>query len=260
MDRDTFDYFNLRGQIGDVLRDQSAAAQSQSPWRIINMLPNTLVLWTEQYQSGDPKFFTEIKSRETLVYSPDQFSDRDQLYVYYRYQGKLVPFMEPYMFRNIWKTIRVGAVTYSSEGGHGQVQASNWDLRGVWLNNCLPIPLDVYYRGRLAAQIGGYNGLSYMGGGASSLYFDNDREGLNFMDQITFKYSLPGDAGKYLFDVVIDDEQCLSMNIGVVSGGLWGPNPDNAVYRVDRPSYTGITYYLPIGRGNSVATNPYAPF
>ena len=133
-------------------------------------------------------------------------------------------------------------------------------MRGVWIHNRLAVQLDIQYHCILVAQVSGYNGIEYMGGGASSVYFDNSREGLNFNDEIEFQYSLPGIAGAKIFSVKIDDEQCMSMYVGVVSGGMWGPNPDNAVYRVNKPSYTGITFYIPIDGYHSRATNSRAAF
>jgi hypothetical protein len=255
-----FDYHHLRGLNGDVFRAVSAANQAQTPWTIKNMLPSALELWVEKDLSDDPRPFTVMQPQETREFPPDTFADRDQLYTYIRVGGKLFPFLRPYIFRDIWRTVHLGAVTYSSDGGHGEVQASHWNLRGIWLRNYLAFPLDVYYKGRLAVQLSAYNGIGYMGGGASEVYFDNDREGLNWGDEIEFSYSLPGRAGKNIFSVKIDDEQCLSMHIGVVSGGMWGPDPDNAVYRVDKPVHTGITFYVPAGGYRTRATNPLAPF
>ena len=185
--------------------------------------------------------------------------------MYYRHispggKDELIPFMQPYTIQSWQKDIRLGAVTYDTTDGHNITQASNWDMRGIWIRNRLPFPLDVYYKGNLMTQVFSYNGLEYMGGGASTIYFDNDRRGLNFMDEITFRYSLPGEKGKVLFSVVLDDEMCNEMFVGVVSGGIRGPDPDNAIYRINEPSYTGITYYVPIGGYESRATNPYAPF
>jgi len=260
------EYFRLRGQIDDVLRAQSTASQINVPWKLVNLLPTNLVIWKEGQFSDKAKYFTDLKPNETKTFSPGELKDKDVLYTYYRYKNekegiKLIPFLQPYIVRGMFKDIKFGAVTYSSDdGGHQTVQASNWDLRGVWIHNKLPIPLDVYYKGRLAAQIGGYNGLGYMGGGSSTIYFSNDREGLDFMDEINFKYSLPGKEGKNLFKVVLDDENCVSMFVGVVSGGFSGPNPDNSIYRIGQPSYRSVTNFLPYGNGNSVMTNPNTPF
>lgn len=255
----SFIYHHLRGQIGDVLREQSKVSQRNNSWVLKNKLPTQLVLYVEKYLSGDPIFFTELKPSQTIKFPPNTFADRDQLYTYVRVNGRLIPFLQPYMFREIRKTIYLGGVEYSSNGGNNQVKALNWDIRGIWIHNKLPFPLNVYYKGNLVAQINGNIGNTYLGGGGSTLYFDNSREGIDFGDQIEFGYTIPGSTEKKII-ATIDDEQCLEMYIGTVFGNMWGPDPDNSVYRIDKPVWTGITYYRPVGRYNSVITNPYAPF
>lgn len=259
------DFLNLAWENGDVLRYQSSLNQANAKWKLINMLPTKLELWTKKEFSDKVNFLSKIKPHQTLHFHPSKISGGEELFVYYRHKDKngkenLIPFMEPFTMRNWSKDIRIGAVVYSSTDGHGIVQASNWDMRGIWIRNKMPIPLDIYYKGNLMAQVFGYNGTNYIGGGASTIYFDNDRRGINFMDEIVFKYSLPGKEGKFLFSVVVDDEQCNEMLVGVVSAGFRGPNPDNSIYRIDEPDYTGITYYVPNGDYTSVATNPFAPF
>ena len=242
----SFEYSRLRDTNGDVLRNISAEMQRDVPWTLKNMLPVKLELWLEKYQSGDPRPFGILDEFETKVFPPSTFSVRDQLFTYIRVHGKLYPLLEPYMFRDIWKTVRLGAVTYDSGAGHSVVQASNWNMRGVWIHNRIRVPLDIYYKGNLVAQVSAYNGIEYMGGGASSIYFDNNREGLNFEDEIEFRSSVPG-HNKKLFSVTLDDQQCTQMYVGTVSGGLWGPNPDNAVHRVHKPVFTGVGFYVPAG-------------
>jgi len=257
----SFDYFHLRGTIDEVLRAQSAKNQCSKEWKIINMLPTNLELWSEKKWTGTAEPLTKIKARETLVFEPNKFSDGDQLYTYFRTpQGKLIPFLEPCSLRCIWKNVKLGAVVYRSTGGHLGEQASNWDMRGITLHNKMRIPLNVFYKGRLAAQISAYDGMSYMGGSASTVYFDNDRQGLNMWDKLTFSYSVPGLMNKELFTVTLDDVQMQDVHIGEVQGGETGPDPDTAAYSVDRPVWTGITYYIPTGRYNSRMTNPLAPF
>jgi len=257
--RGNFDYFHLRGTMDDVLRDRSARMQAGDEWTITNMLPTRLELWVEKRWSGDPKPFASIGPRETLKYSPSTFGNGDQLYTYYISENGKIPFLRPYVFRDIWKNIRLGDVTYRSTDGHLQTQASNWDMRGVWLHNKTAVPLDIYYKGRLAAQVFANDNMNYLGGSASSVYFDNDRQGLDFMDTITIKYSLPGKS-VYLYTIYLNDIQAQSINLGDVDGGIRGPDPDTFAYSVDRPVWTGITYYVPTGRYNTRATNPLAPF
>nr|QBK86226.1 MAG: hypothetical protein LCMAC102_00200 [Marseillevirus LCMAC102] len=259
MSHETFEYYRLRDTIDEVLRDRSVNQQRGDVWRIKNMLPTPLVLYWEKYLSGFPQKLCTIKPHEELTFQSNQFADRDQLYTYYEYEGQKIPFLQPYMFRELWKTITLGSVEYSSMDGHLQTQASNWDMKGVWLHNRLAFPIDVYYKGNLAAQMYAYDGMNYLGGSASSVYFDNDREGLDFLDTLEFKYSLPNHK-EDIFSATLDDIQCQSIYIGTVSGGMRGPAPDTFAYSVDRPVWTGITHYLPTGRYNSRMTNPLAPF
>lgn len=263
MDIGIFDYRHLRGTNGDVLREKSKAFQQNKEWLLINKTPTSLHLYLEKWQSGNPQFFTILAPREKRKFSPETFQDRDQLYTYAQFPGTdLIPFLEPYMFREIHREVLLGAVEYNSLGGHVQEQASHWDVRGIWMKNMMNVPLNVYYKGNLAAQIGAEDGMSYMGGGSSQIYFSNGREGLNYGDVISFTYSLPRSNGGEvkLFDVTIDDEQTLNVKIGTVSGGMTPPNPDNSIYMVDRPVHTGITFYRPTGSYNTRPTNPYAPF
>lgn len=253
--------FRLRGTQDDILRQRSAQAQRLNKWVLINMLPNHLVIYHQPYLQ-EANYLTDLQSRQTLEYPYDKFGDRDVLYVFVRDEsGKLHLFLEPYVMWNIWRMIQIGTVGYRSTDGHLQTQASNWDMRGVMLHNKTRFPLDVYYKGNLVAQMYAYDGMTYLGGSAASVYFDNDRQGLNFGDELTFRYSLPGEGNsKFLYSITLDDTQAQDIHIGDITGGIRGPDPDNAVYRVNEPVFTGITYYRPVGRYNSIATNPYAPF
>jgi hypothetical protein len=240
-------YERLGIQLGDIINSNVVEYKSQDKWILTNILPTKLELWTRKEFDSKTLFLTLINPRETLTFSPNKITNNEELYVYYRYEGKLILFTESFTMRTLWKNIKIGAVTHSSTSGHGEVQVSNADISGIWIHNRMTFPIDIYYKNNLVAQIFGYTGLEYMGGGASSIYFDNDREGLNIMDQISFRYSLPGSQGKYLFTVTIDDQHCNEMFVGVVSGGDLGSNRDNSVYNVDKPNYTGITYYEQIG-------------
>ncbi len=252
----SFTHNHLRSMNGDVQRQMAKISSRNHQWVLKNMLPSDLTLFCEKEGSGTPKFLTILNSHKTISFPPNTFADRDQLYVFIKQDGKLILFTEPYMFREIWKNIVIGAATYNSDSGNGGVHATHWDMRGVWLNNFLRVPIDVYYKNSLVAQIGAYDGLTYHGGGSSSIYFDNSREGLDLGDKLVFRYN----NGLRMFDIVLDDEQALSIDIGKVSGGQWGPSPDNASYRLGNYSYTGITYYDSISGYTSRKTNPYAPY
>ena len=78
---------------------------------------------------------------------------------------------------------------------------------------------------------------------------------------MTFQYSNSEEFNEaVIYTVTIDDTHCQSIFIGTVSGGTRGPAPDDSAYAVDRPVWTGITYYKPIGGYRIRATNPLAPF
>ncbi len=235
---DQFLFEKLRSTGGDVSRSLSAMAQATNPWILENMTPTKLYLYTQQYGGGTTKILTELESFEKRYINT--INEGDNLYVFVMKEGKLTPFMDSYICREFRKHIRIGAITYSSDGGRNEVRASNWDMRGVWIHNKLAVPLNIHYKGRLAAQIYGNTGIDYMGGGGSSIYFDNDREGLDFMDEITFSYAIDGKNDTKYTTAILNDVQCVSMFVGVVSGGWWGNTNDNAVYRVNEPVFTGI--------------------
>ncbi len=244
---DQFLFEKLRNTGASVSRDLSAKAQINNPWVLENMTPTTLHLFSTKYGSGrcnlDP--LIDLKAFETLRVPPDRIKEGDTIYAYIKKGNSMIPFMEKYVCREFRKHIRLGAITYSSGDGRNATVASNWDMRGVWIHNKLAVPLNIYYKGNLAAQVFGDMNSDYMGGGGSSIYFDNDREGLNFMDEITFSYAIDGRNQVRYTTAVLNDVQCTSMYVGVISGGWWGNTNDNAVYRVDKPCFTGVVRFEP---------------
>jgi hypothetical protein len=117
----------------------------------------------------------------------------------------------------------------------------------------------MYYKGNLVVQFYGNRGLDYMAGGASEIYFDNGGDGLKYLDTLEFRYAMP-DNSTFLFKVILDDMYCRKISVGDVSSETRGPFPDNSVYRLQEPNYTGVTYFSPIGGGQSMMTNPNSPF
>jgi hypothetical protein len=252
---DDKNYDRLGMQVGDIIKSNNVEYKSQEKWVLSNMLPTKLDLWTKKEFTRKYKFLTTIKPRETLKFHSNKFSDNEELYIYCIHNNNSIPFMEPFHMRDLHKDIKIGAVTYTSTSGRGEFQSNHSDLRGIWINNKMAFPLDIYYKNKLSCQVSGYKGLGYMGGGGSSIYFDNDRNGLNLMDKISFRYSIPGPQGKYLFDITLDDQQCNEIFVGVISGSTKGSYTDNAVYNVDKPNYIGIGYYVQTGDYQSKLTN-----
>jgi hypothetical protein len=225
-------------------------------WTIQNLLPIPLVLYKKSMAKGQMQRISVIDPRGTLKYPHNFFTDGDVLFTFYSdsMSHTLTPVLQPYLMRNTLRNIRLGTVEYSSTDGHLQTQASNWDMRGVWLHNKIGIPIDIFYKGNLVAQLHAYDGQNYLGGSRSSIYFDNDREGLDFMDSIEFRLSTPRFDFAKMFSINLTDIECQVIFIGTVSAGTKGPLPDFSVYRVDKPVLTGIPYYKPTGQYNSIST------
>lgn len=251
-------YQTLSYQTSDLLRSSEARFKKNEPWYFINALPSTLVIYIKKYGSNDSRFLVSMGPRQTIKFESDTFDEKDKLYTYYRMDnGKLIPFLESYTIFLNSKTIKFGAVTYDFKKSYN---AGFFDIEGVWLCNKLPIPIDVYYNGNMVVQLFPHSDLSYLGGGSSETYFDNSGYGLNYLDKLEFSYSLPPPENKKLFSITIDDVKCNKIFIGTVSSETGAPYPDNAVYRIQEPNYSALTYFDYIGNGTSIMTNPKSPF
>jgi hypothetical protein len=255
-----FKYQNITGQSSDILRLQTSFNKRNEPWYIINVLPSKLSIFIKRLGDFKLTFLTDIFPHKVLKYNPGDFREGDKIYTFFQKDGKYIPFTEGYKIILQSKTIKIGAVTYLGGGGISGSNPGYFDIEGIWLANRLRIPLNVYYQGNLVVQLYGYDGMDYMGGSASEVYFDNNRQGLNYLDTLEFKYALDGPSGKTLFKVIIDDTKIKKMFIGMISSTDESPFPDNSVYRIDEPNYTALTYFTPIGDGKSLMSNPDSPF
>ncbi len=263
------DYYRLSETMGDVMREKSARNQRYKDWTIINMLPTDLQMFYKKKYTDDLKFLTSLPARVKKSFKPDMFEDEDELYAFHATDGKPnLLFMPPYTMRDFLKDIKVGTVVYDSNWAQEKYQVSYSDIAGIRIHNMLRVPLDIYYNrldgtgpqpDQIVAQVRAYDGLSYLGGGGASIFFDNDRDGLNFMDEISFKYSLPGKKGKYMITIALNDNQMNDVYVGMINGGHEPPPIDTYAYSVDKPVWTGYTYYVPIGGYRTRATNPLAP-
>jgi len=168
-----------------------------------------LVLFTGPSSPLDPPIYlADIRPGETLEFPSDSFSNEEILYVYYRIpsdfrgkQDRLIPFMKPVIMHKLSKDIKLGGTSYTYNGG--QDSSSRSDMVGVRIINLINFPLNIYYKGDLVAQTSRYSGDSYMGGGGASIFFDNNKLGLNLMDNFTFEYSLPKGKGNFLLGINI---------------------------------------------------------
>ena len=261
-DKPTFSYERLRGTEDSFMRQYSAYQQYHNPWVIKNMLPTKFNLYCQPAFTDDFHLVGTIEPHEEIKYSPNAFKDGDELFtVYMAPNGKPVPFMGTHVIRANFKDIKLGAVTYSHGEDSIQYNAVNprSEILGLWIHNKMNIPIDIFYKNNLVAQLYADDGMTYFGGSASSVWFSNGRQGLRYGDELYFRYSVPG-SDKKLFSVELDDNFLQNINVGVVDAGMYGPDPDTYAYSIDKPTWTGITYYKPIGNYNTRSTNPLAPF
>lgn len=260
-----FNYNRLKDTMDSVLRNRSKVMQSDDPWVLQNMLPTEFELYYNPQYSDKTFHLGTIRPQDRRVFPPHKFFDGDQLFVMYRrktgtkeQQNKLHLAMPHHVFQTQWKRVKIGDVVYRSWDGGRQYFTSYADLSGLMLHNHLMFPLNVYFKGNLIGQMRGYDGMTYLGGSSASLYVDNDRAGFRLGDQLTFGYSMPGNED-LLFTITLNDNHAYHVYIGRIDGGEIGPDADTYAYSVNLPPQTGYTYYVPIGRYNSVATNPFAP-
>ena len=121
--------------------------------------------------------------------------------------------LEKYVLDPKYKTVLVGTATYDIGGPGENFHNLYADISGVHIINHFPFPVNIHYKGNLAAQVGKYDGLTYQGGSWATVYFNNTGAGFRFMDVISFsKYK-----GPFLYSVQLNDTHIQNIHIGVMS-------------------------------------------
>ena len=121
--------------------------------------------------------------------------------------------LEKYVLDPKYKTVLVGTATYDIGGPGENFHILYADIAGVHIINHFPFPVNIHYKGNLAAQVGKYDGLTYQGGSWATVYFNNTGDGFRFMDVISFsKYK-----GPFLYSVQLNDTHIQNIHIGVMS-------------------------------------------
>ena len=152
--------------------------------------------------------------------------------------GQLVPWLKPYVASVKSRTITFGSFSYSSVPN--TEQSHYFDISGVRIVNHFPVSVGIEYKGNHVATIQGHGGSQLHGGGGSSFYFDNYRNGFHTGDSITFK----GLSTDFPFEisVVLTDKFCQRIDMGVASAGETtynindAPFQDSTVYRFNPKS------------------------
>lgn len=233
--------------------------QEISKWTLSNLLPNKVWLYIETAQYGGYlQFLDTLKSHETKSYPCEQINEGDKLFVFDQKNGNRCRISEeevrrsmvlqPSSFRDFQKYIAIGGTVYNEFDGARNVTSSLSDIAGFYIHNKMKYPLNIHFRGRIAAQIGSYDGKGYHGGSSSQIYFDNARQGVNLGDKIGFSYSFNEDISKnpFLYEVEINDTHLHNMNVGVFtfSDKTLNLNDDITAYKVQELPYTGVSYYI----------------
>ncbi len=253
-----FKYDHLEYTIGDVLKDRSKEVQKFNPWRIKNMLPTEFHLFYNPPFTKTSVYIGVIRPQASLDFNHSKFSDGGSLSVMFKSKKKFYLAMPVHILRSNQKYIKLGDVVYRSSGGGREHFTSYADISGLMLHNELMFPLNIFFKGNLVGVIGARDGMTYLGGSAASRYIDNNRAGYRLGDKITFGYSMEGNKDT-LFTITLTDNHVHHVYIGKIDAGYFQNYPDTYAYSVDYPPQTGYTYYRPIGRYNSIATNPFAP-
>lgn len=229
-------------------------------WTLQNFLPSRIYLFIETRQfPGRLQYLDVLNPRETKLYECNQLNDGDTLFVFdcnKIQDGCLISaidtrrhlLLQPFTIRDFQKYIRIGTVVYGEFDGGRNYQYSFSDMSGVYIHNMMNYPVNIYYRGALAAQVGAWDGKGYHSGSASQVFFDNAREGLRLGDKLGFGYSLcesQGD-GPLMFETMITDNHAHNIYVGVVNSSDDVAHPDVTAYRVNTPAHTGVSYFKPV--------------
>ncbi len=270
----SFQYNLLASTVGDELRHASTVAQKNVIWKFNNKLPSdfhlymkpgpTLMMNDVVYDLG------KLPANGTLKFAHNTFKTGDLLIVLFKHLDqndlaagyKNYQAMESYSLREFQKEINIGDAVTSFTSLPSEYLSPFNALPGVWIHNRLLFPLNIYYDGHLVSQLGAYDGMTYLGGSRATIWFDNQRRGLEFEAPITLAYSIPESEGtsEFLYTVFLYDNKMRDIYIGVINGNQDGPPPDTVAYSIDRPVHTGITFYPATGAGRSRETNPYGFF
>lgn len=212
----------------------------QSQYLFHNKLPSDIIIYRERSFDKACKLdlLTSLAPFEKKYIDPKKIDDKDRLVACHKIGDKVYPVMEPYTSRSFQRHILFG--TAVCETGYKSYSGVN-DMSGVWLHNCIRIPLFVYYQGDIVAKIQAYDGKSYKGGSAASLFFTNNAMGLKVGSEISFSYALKKPSRS--FKVMITNENITDIFLGKISGGEDEIFSDNAIYRVNSPNILGIKYY-----------------
>lgn len=251
---------------GDRFRGRKTFVDRHKNWVFKNMLPTTFHLYkgtkfpfvtncNDQYPKEE--FIGKLNAHCTAEFSPSTFDDGDFLMIYFESGNVKIQMFPPHELRGFHKDLLIGTCAYNSTDGSRQNYTSYSDISGIYIINHLKIPIDIYYRGNLVAQTGAEDGMTFLGGSSSTVFFDNNRQGFKLGDVLTFTYSLPNDTRK-MFSLELNDNYMNEIHVGVINHNGQPCREQIYSYRINEFSISGMNYFLPVGNYETISQNPDA--
>lgn len=235
------------------------------PWMIKNILPMRIHLYV--IREGRQIFIKAINANSTKNLGPTTLKNGDFLLSMYLSQGTLFNVTPSYKVFDRYRDIIIGNVVYDDVGSRGLSYSamSHVDMYGVRLINHLSSNIKIYFNKNLVGRIAKTDGTGYMNGSPSTMYFDNNGNGLRLGDVVTIKIEMKLGGKNVDLDYisfVIRDQYTVNVHIG----RTWHIDSssmvmyDNQSYRVDTDNYLGITYYEPVTAYYTQPNNVCASF
>lgn len=252
---------------GDRIRGRTSYVLRNKDWTLKNVLPTTFHLYRAPKNFSAPiggfppeTYLGVLKAFSEIVLPPETFYEGSFLLVYFGNDEKKVLMFPPYKMKSFQKSLLIGTVGYDSTSGSKQHYTSYSDISGIFIVNHLNIPINIHFRGNLVAQTGANDGMDFLGGSSSTVYFDNNRQGFKIGDVLRFTYSLPNNKS-HMFDVKLTNNYINRIHVGIINPNQEECRGDDVYsYRLDSFSISGVNYYLPVGNYNSISQNPSACF
>lgn len=269
------DYFPVSITNANFMQNARAKSISRDNWILENKTPFPLKVYhTNPVINSLFTLVENIPPRSTYKLLPNRLKHGDRIHVKIidHSSGKEL-LLGSCEIVGWFKHISLGSSNYESSGTISNVLKLNAPVNGFLVENNFPYITEVLYKNSLIAIIPPRDNKTFLGGGKSTVYVDNDRNGFQFFDEIFIKVN-----GENAYSIRLDDTYISKINLGVNVPGNWGPNADIVVYGIGAvgsnsgtesyaprevildDSWTGITYYVP-SRSNpyaSIKTNPYA--
>jgi hypothetical protein len=251
-------YGNISALQPDIAKHTRQSYLDGQPWKFVNLLPIPVKIYITS--DGKLSHLANIPPRETYMAStgPQKGSvlrADDVIHVIYTStDGKDYEILRPESLIDDSRIVNIGSIVYDEK--HNNYFNSHNDISGIRINNRLSMPIEIYYHNMKIGETMGDDGMDYNSGSKNSVYLDNNYKGFRLGDELKFVLKF---NNKEIGTVMLYDNYIKNIYVGVINQKFTPPSNDTFAYRIDSPSYTGITYFEPIGGSYTThKTNPRA--